>query len=188
MNLTFIVNSPTSSLERIVHSKLKSSASEIIGSQAPVISKSYIHNSSMKGRIEMKITKVTYSLHELSHPAFRHHWVISPINLPNLPEFVLRRYTTQHRQIPSQRHSMVIPQRQLFTTLILQIKNQFGVFTIFIGQHVLAFKDGSIEARASVSCEAIFDSALDVFSTEHLCRTIVPCTLQYTTHQPFISE
>ena len=45
MNPTFIVNSPTSSLERIVHSKLKSSASGIIGSQAPVISKSYIHNS-----------------------------------------------------------------------------------------------------------------------------------------------
>jgi hypothetical protein len=41
MNHTFIVNSPTSSLERIVHSKLKSSASEIIGSQAPQISKSY---------------------------------------------------------------------------------------------------------------------------------------------------
>lgn len=45
MNPTFIVNSPTSSLERILHSKLKSSASGIIGSQAPVISKSYIHNS-----------------------------------------------------------------------------------------------------------------------------------------------
>ena len=42
MNPTFIVNSPTSSLERIVHSKLKSSASEIMGSQAPVISKSYL--------------------------------------------------------------------------------------------------------------------------------------------------
>ena len=40
MNPTFIVNSPTSSLERIVHSKLKSSASGIIGSQAPEISKS----------------------------------------------------------------------------------------------------------------------------------------------------
>ena len=45
MNPTFIVNSPTSSLERIVHSKLRSSASGIIGSQAPEISKSYIHNS-----------------------------------------------------------------------------------------------------------------------------------------------
>lgn len=48
MNLTFTVNSPTSSLERIVHSKLKSSASGIIGSQAPEISKSYIHNSDVR--------------------------------------------------------------------------------------------------------------------------------------------
>ena len=48
---TFTVKSPTSSLERIVHSKLKSSASDIIGSQAPVISKSYTHNTDVRGRI-----------------------------------------------------------------------------------------------------------------------------------------
>ena len=45
VNPTLIVNSPTSSFERTVQSKLKSSASEIMGSQTPEISKSYIHNS-----------------------------------------------------------------------------------------------------------------------------------------------
>ena len=71
MNPTFIVNSPTSSLERIVHNKLKSSASEIIGSQAPVISKSYFHNSDARGRThrnEDKKSRLTACMNSLILP------------------------------------------------------------------------------------------------------------------------
>lgn len=113
-----MVNSPTSSLVRIVQTKLKISASGIIGSQVPQMSKSY---SKFKRSLTPRSTE-TYSLHELSHTPFRHHGIIPPVHFANLPNFAVGICASHHSQVTREGNGMVITQRKLFSALIHEVE------------------------------------------------------------------
>jgi hypothetical protein len=80
---------------------------------------------------------------------------------------------------------MVIPQRKLFAPLIHQIKNKLLVFTVLPSKHILALKHRRVKSAPAIGREHILDDTLNVFSAEHLRRSIIPRALSSLLEYPF---
>jgi len=72
---------------------------------------------------------------------------------------------------------MIISQRELFSSLIHQVENEFRIFAIFVGEDVLALEDRRVQACTAVSGEAVFNDGFYVVADVCFCWTIVACTL-----------
>ena len=171
---TLIVNSPTSSLVRIVPNRLIISASEIMGSHDPAKSMScetLSHNDTPQ-RIHN-----THCLREFPHTTLGHHRVIPPVDLSNLPQLGVCDGSSSHSEVSRQRNGVIVPQSELLSSLVLQVENEFGVFSVLASEDVFSFENWGIEATAAVEVEDVLDRLFYVFTTEHLCRTIVSCAL-----------
>ena len=72
---------------------------------------------------------------------------------------------------------MVVSQRELFSSLVHQVENEFRIFTVFICEDVLALENRCVEACATVGSETVFNDRFDTMAEVHLFWTIVARTL-----------
>lgn len=89
---------------------------------------------------------MTHGLHELPHPSFRHHRIISPVYLSNLPYLALGIRASDHGQVTRQRDGMIITKRELFPSLVHEVEDKFRVLAVLVRQDILALEDGGIQA------------------------------------------
>ena len=120
----------------------------------------------------------THRLRELSHPALRHDRIVSPIYLPNLPKLGLRVGRTAHSKVSRQRDSVIVTQRELLSTLVLEIEDKLRILAVLASEDVFPLKNGRVQLRATVEHEAFFHNTLGVFATEHLSGAIITGTLR----------
>ena len=73
---------------------------------------------------------------------------------------------------------MVVSKRELFTSLVLQVKNKLRIFAVLAGKDVFAFEHGCVETAGAERREALLDNAFYVFAAVHLAGTIVTRTLR----------
>src|ERR1700677_2160514 len=166
---TLTVNSPISSRVRIVHSRLSSSASGIIVSHCPEISKS-CHSFSQSINTP---SHPTHRLRELAHATLGHDRVVSPIHLPDLPQLRLSVRRAAHGEVTREGYGMVVSQRELLAALVLKVEYKLRVLAVLASKYVLPLEYRRIELRAAVQHEALLDDTLDVLATEHLAGTII---------------
>ena len=154
-----------------------SSASGTIGSQEPAISKSYDNMLSHGGDTRHAKTSCTHSLRKLPHPPLRHHRIVPPIHLAHLPQLRLRHGAANHGEVSGERDSVVVPERELFASLVFEVEDELGVFTVLVGQDVFPLEDRRVKAAAAEGREALFEDAFNVFATVHFAWAIISCSL-----------
>ena len=119
----------------------------------------------------------TYSLHKLPHPALAHNRIVTPVHLADLPNLVLGDGAAVHCDVTGKRDGVVVSERELLSSLVLQVEDELGILAVLVGEDVFALEDGGVEAGAAVGGEAILDDTFDVVATEHLGGAKVPGTL-----------
>ena len=73
---------------------------------------------------------------------------------------------------------MVVAQRELLPTLVLEIEDELRILAVLAREDVLALEYGRVELAAAVEHEALAHDALDVLAAEHLARAVVARSLR----------
>lgn len=112
--LSLITYGPSSSPSMISCTTFTHSASGIIASYAPAISKSY--KNSRINKLFFDLTKTTYTLIKLSVSTPCDRGIISAIHFRNVIPFDIRNLV--HGEVPRKRYRQVVTQRQNLSALI----------------------------------------------------------------------
>ena len=68
---------------------------------------------------------------------------------------------------------MVIAQRELLASLVLEVEDELCVLAVLASEDIFPLKNGRVELRAAVQHEALLHDALYIVATEHLAGAIV---------------
>jgi len=78
---------------------------------------------------------------------------------------------------------MVVPQGELFTSLVHEVEDKLRVLTVFVGKDVLALEDRGVKACSSIGREAIPNNGFDLMTEVHFRRAIVASSLFYQSYE-----